>query len=87
MILEMISLGAAGAVGLWGHAKSKDFVGRKLRYTKIAEKPAAGLGVATGAATAFVVAAVPFVTALPAMVVGAGIGTGVALGIKKARGE
>ncbi len=85
-MLELIVLGGAGAAGILGHLKSKEFVSRKLRYTKIAEKPAAGLGLATGAATAFVAAAVPFVTFLPAVVLGAGIGTGVAMGIKKARG-
>ncbi|MCY4399223.1 MAG: hypothetical protein OXE96_07795 [Gemmatimonadetes bacterium] len=85
-MLELIVLGAAGGMGVFGHVKSKQFVSRKLRYTKIAEKPAAGVGLATGAATAFVAAAVPLVTFLPAVVVGAGIGTGVAMGIKKARG-
>ncbi len=81
MILEAI----AGAVGVFGHMKTKDFVGRKLKYTKIAEKPATGMGVATGAATTIAVAALPIITFLPAVLVGVGVGTGVAMGIKKAR--
>ena len=85
-MLELIALGAAGAAGVFGHVKSKDFISRKLRYTKIAEKPAVGVGLATGAVTAMAVAALPLVTMLPAVVVGAGVGTGVAAGIKRARG-
>ncbi len=84
-MLEMIALGLAGGAGVFGHVKSRDFIRRKLRYTKIAEKPAMGMGLATGAATAIGLAALPFVAALPAVVVGAGIGTGVAAGIKQAR--
>ncbi|MDE2751378.1 MAG: hypothetical protein OXK77_10770 [Gemmatimonadota bacterium] len=85
-MFELIGLGIAGAAGLFGHVKSKEFISRKLRYTKIAEKPAVGVGLVTGAATAVVVSAVPLVTMLPAVVVGAGVGTGVAAGIKRARG-
>ena len=81
MILEVI----AGAAGVFGHMKTKDFVGRKLKYTKMAEKPAAGMGVATGAATTIAVAALPVITLLPAVLVGVGVGTGVAMGIKQAR--
>ena len=33
-MLELIGLGAAGAAGLFGHVKSKNWVSRKLRYTK-----------------------------------------------------
>ena len=84
-MFELIGLGIAGAAGVFGHVKSKEFISRKLRYTKIAEKPAVGVGLVTGAATAVVVSAVPLVTMLPAVVVGAGIGTGVAAGIKRAR--
>lgn len=85
-MLELLTLGAAGAAGLFGHVKSKDFINRKLRYTSIVEKPAVGLGVAAGAATAIAVAALPGVFTLgPGLLVGAGVGTGVAAGIKKAR--
>lgn len=84
-MLELLTLGAAGAAGLFGHVKSKDFINRKLRYTSIVEKPAVGLGVAAGAATAIAVAALPVFTLGPGLLVGAGIGTGVAAGIKKAR--
>lgn len=84
-MLELIALGAAGAAGVFGHVKSRDFIRRKLRYTKITEKPAMGIGLATGAATVVVVAALPLVSVVPAVVVGAGIGTGVAAGIKQAR--
>ena len=89
MILESIGLGIAGAVGLFGHVKTKDFVRRKLRYTKVAEKSASGMGLAVGAATA--IAAAPVVAMLPvvgtgaAIIIGLGVGSGVGFGIKQAR--
>lgn len=86
-MLELIGLGAAGAAGLFGHVKSKDWVRRRLRYTNIVEKPASALGLVTGGATAVAVGFVPFVTMLPAVIVGLGVGTGVAIGAKQARGE
>jgi len=56
------------------------------------ERPAAALGLASGGATAVAVGALgvlPFVAVpvLPAVIVGLGVGTGVAVGVKKARGE
>ena len=86
-MFELIGLGVAGAAGLFGHVKSKDFVRRKLRFTNVIERP--GLGLAAGAAAA--VAAAPVVAVLPvvgagtALLFGAGVGTGVALGAKEAR--
>ncbi|MDE2981118.1 MAG: hypothetical protein OXU74_07975 [Gemmatimonadota bacterium] len=88
-MFELIALGIGGAAGLFGHVKSKDFVRRKLRYTKVAEKSAGGMGLAAGAATA--IAAAPVVALLPvvgtgtAILVGLGVGTGVGVGIKQAR--
>ncbi len=91
MILETIGLGAAGAAGLFGHVKTKEFVRRKLRYTKVAEKSASGMGLMAGAATAVaaapVVAVLPFVGVGAALLVGFGVGTGVGLGIRQARGK
>ena len=86
-------MGIAGGAGLFGHVKSKDWVRRRLRYTSIVEKPASVLGLASGGVTAVVVGAVgsvvPFlaVPLLPAVIVGLGVGTGVAIGAKQARGE
>ena len=89
MILESIGLGIAGAAGLFGHVKTKDFVRRKLRYTKVAEKSASGMGLAAGAATAIaaapVVAFLPWVGAGAAIIVGLGVGSGVGFGIRQAR--
>ncbi len=80
----MIELIAAGAVGVYGHIKSRDFVGQKLRYTSLVEKPMLGVwaGVGTTVIMAPVVALLPFVGAGAAIAVGAGVGTGVALGVK-----
>ena len=85
--LEIIPLGIAGAVTVVGHLKSRSFVRRRLRYTTWVEKP--GLGVATGVAAAVVAAPIvgilPFLGVGSALVFGAGVGTGVALGAKDAK--
>jgi hypothetical protein len=80
----MLELLLAGVVGVYGHLKSRKFVGHRLRYTSIVEKPALGFWAGVGAT----VLAAPFVAVLPivgagtAIALGAGIGTGVALGVK-----
>jgi hypothetical protein len=80
----MIELLIAGVVGVYGHLKSRTFVGRRLRYTTIVEKPALGLWAGVGATilAAPIVAVLPIVGAATAIAIGAGIGTGVALGVK-----
>jgi hypothetical protein len=80
----MLELIAAGVVGVLGHVKSRSFVGRRLRYTNIVETPALGLwtGAAATLLAAPIVAVLPFVGAATAIVIGAGVGTGVALGVK-----
>lgn len=87
-MFELIALGIAGAGGFFGHIKSRKFVGRKLRYTDLVEKPALGLwaGVGTTILAAPVVALLPIVGAGTAIALGAGVGTGVALGVKDAHG-
>ncbi|NNL29567.1 MAG: hypothetical protein HKO77_01025 [Gemmatimonadetes bacterium] len=83
----MIELIAAGAIGVYGHIKSRNFVGQKLRYTAVVEKPMLGVwaGVGTPVLMAPVVAILPFVGAGAAIAVGAGVGTGVALGVKDSK--
>ena len=80
----LIAAGIAGATGVVGHIKSRQFVGQRLRYTKIVEKPALGLWAGVGATVvaAPLVAILPIVGAGTAIAIGAGIGTGVALGVK-----
>jgi len=80
----MVELIAAGVMGVYGHLKSRAFVGRRLRYTNIVETPALGLwvGAAATVIAAPIVAVLPFVGAGTAIVIGAGVGTGVALGVK-----
>ena len=80
----MIELLIAAAAGVYGHLRSRKFVGRRLRYTTIVEKPALGLWAGVGATVlaAPIVAVLPVVGAGTAIAIGAGIGTGVALGVK-----
>ena len=87
-MLGFIALGIAGVVGVGGHMKSRSFVRRRLRYTETVEKP--GLGLAAGVVTTLVaaplVAVLPIVGAGTAIALGAGVGSGVFLGAKDARG-
>jgi len=97
-MFELIGLGVAAGAGVWGHFKSRKFVRKKLRFTKIVEKP--GIGVASGVGAAVVAAPIiGIVTAIPilgaavgavvgtgtALAFGAGVGTGVSLGAKDAK--
>ena len=83
----LLGLGIAAAAGIVGHMRTRKFVGRRLRFTSLVEKPY--LGVAVGV-TATVVAS-PLVAVLPvvgvgtAIVFGTGVGTGAALGAKDAK--
>jgi len=79
----MLEFIAAGVIGVYGHVKSRKFVGRRLRYTNLVEKPLLGLWAGVGATVlaAPLVAVLPIVGAGTAIAIGAGIGTGVALGV------
>jgi hypothetical protein len=83
----LIAAGIAGASAVYGHVKSRKFVGQRLRYTNLVEKPLLGLwaGVAAMVVAAPVVAILPIVGAGTAMAIGAGIGTGVSLGVKDSK--
>jgi hypothetical protein len=83
----LIAAGIAGAAGVFGHVKSRHFVGQRLRYTALVETPALGLwaGIAAMVVAAPIVAIVPLVGAGTAIAIGAGVGTGVALGVKDSK--
>ena len=87
MLLALLAAGIAGASGVYGHIKSRKFVGQRLRYTSLVEKPAIGLFAGVGAmiVAAPIVAILPVVGAGTAIAIGAGIGTGVALGVKDSK--
>ena len=82
-----MAAGIARATGVYGHSKSRKFVGQRLRYTGLVEKPAVGLFAGVGAmiVAAPIVAILPIVGAGTAIAIGAGIGTGVALGVKDSK--
>jgi len=87
-MFELLALAIAGTAGIVGHIKSRHFVGRRLRYTRVVERPALGLWTGVGATilAAPVVALLPIVGVGTAIALGAGVGTGVALGVKDAHG-
>lgn len=91
----MIELMIAGGLGLTALVKSRRFVHKRLRFTKVAEHPAPS-GLAAGAATTIAsgvvvsaLTAIPlagvFIGPATALGLGAGVGTGVALGASKAK--
>ena len=85
-MLTLLAAGIAGAAGVYGHIKSKQFVRKRLRYTKFVEKP--GMGLLAGAATAIVLtplAALPLIGVGTAIAAGLGVGTGVAMGASQAK--
>ena len=83
-MFELLAMGIAGVAGVFSHVKSRRFVGRRLRYTNVVETPGLGLWAGVGATVlaAPVVAVLPIVGAGTAILIGAGVGTGVALGVK-----
>lgn len=86
-MFELIGLGVAAAVGIFGHMRSRKFVGRRLRFTSVVEKPGIGLaaGVVATIVASPVVALLPIVGVGTAVAFGAGVGTGVALGAQDAK--
>lgn len=86
-MLELLGLGAAVGVSVFAHSTCRRFVSRRLRYTDWVEKP--GIGLAAGAAGALVaapiVAVLPVVGGVSAMIFGMGVGTGVSKGAREAR--
>ena len=87
MLTLLFTAGVAGAEGIFGHTQARSFVGRRLRFTSFVEKPALGVvaGVAAAVIAAPVVALIPVIGAGTALVFGAGVGTGAALGAQDAK--
>jgi hypothetical protein len=64
---------------------ARDFTARRLRYTRVAERPGmSGIlaGIAAGVLSAPVLGILPLVGVGTAMLVGAGVGTGVVVGAR-----
>ncbi len=86
-MLALIGTGMAMVAAVYGHFKSRDFVRRRLRFTEIVQRPGVGIVAGVGAAVIAVpvVAIVPLIGAGTAVLFGAGVGTGVALGAREVR--
>lgn len=81
----LIALAVAIAAAYLGHSRTRAFSRRRLRYTRVAERPGtsgfvAGIGTALVAApfTAFA----PIIGAGTAMALGLGVGTGLTKGVR-----
>lgn len=89
-MFELLGLAITGVAGVVGYLRTRDFTSRRLRYTKIGEHPelsgvAAGVGVTLLAAP--LVAVLPVVGPATALVLGAGVGSGVIRGVRGPREE
>ncbi len=86
-MIGLITLGIAAVIGVVGHTRTRTFVGRRLRFTKVVENPAVSVAAGLGATTVVAVIApiIPLVGAAAAIAAGIGVGTGVALGSKDAK--
>ena len=86
-MFELIGLGVAAAVGIFGHIRSRKFVGQRLRFTSVIEKPGIGLvaGVIAAILASPIVAVLPIIGTGTAVAFGAGVGTGVVLGARDAK--
>jgi hypothetical protein len=86
-MLEIISIGAAGAATIIGFVQSRRFVRTKLRYVDAAHRPATPwlAGAAAALVATPIVAFIPLVGVGTAVLFGAGVGTGVARGSKDAQ--
>ncbi len=86
-MLGLLGLGIAAAAGIVGHMRARSFVGRRLRFTSLVEKPYLGVavGVTATVVASPVVALLPLVGVGTAVAFGAGVGTGAALGARDAK--
>lgn len=85
-LIALFALTASAIIAVAGHIYSRRFTHRRLRYTRVAERPGtsgilAGIGISVLAVP--VMGIVPLLGAGSAMLLGAGVGTGVALGARQ----
>ncbi len=89
-MIEMIVTGLVAGVGVFGHVKARDFVRRRLRFTKFVKKPmrlGVGAGLATLAVAVPAVALLPAVGAGTAIFLGFAVGAGTGLGARDVQGN
>ncbi len=86
-MFTLLGVGIAAAAGIFGHTRARSFVGRRLRFTSVVEKPYLGVavGVTATVIASPVVALIPLVGVGTAIAFGTGVGTGAALGAKDAK--
>ena len=84
-MLGLLAFVAALLATVYAYRTARSFGQRRLRYTRVAEQPTLfGLGAACGTAllAAPVVGILPLVGMGTALAVGAGVGTGLARGVR-----
>lgn len=88
-MLELIGLIATGAVAALGFIQSRSFVARRLQYVEAARRPSAPwiAGIAAGVIAAPVVWILPLVGTGTAVLFGASVGLGTAVGAREGTGR
>ena len=86
-MFELIGLIVTGVAAVGGYVQSRRFVRKRLTYVDAIRKPGAAVVAGVGAAVVAlpVVALLPLVGGGTALLFGAGVGTGVAAGVKDLR--
>jgi len=85
-MLELVAVGIAGAISLFGYVKSRKFVRERLRFVDSIQSPAAPFVAGSVAGLAAIpFAFLPLVAIPTAVLFGLGVGAGVAAGARDSR--
>jgi len=86
-MFEMLMLAGAGVAAILGHVRTRQYVRARLRFVDVVQSPAAPVIAGIGAAllAAPVVWLLPVLGAGTALVFGAAVGSGAALGSRDVR--
>jgi hypothetical protein len=83
----LISLVITGVVAVVGHTMTRDYTASRLRFVDAIQNPGAAWIAGLAAwGVGMLLTPLPFITGLTAIALGAGVGTGVASGARRARG-
>ncbi|MBI3792888.1 MAG: hypothetical protein HY275_18675 [Gemmatimonadetes bacterium] len=87
MILGLLSIGITVAAGIVGHTMSREYTASRLKFVDAVQKPSAAWFAGLAAfGVGMLLTPLPLITAATAITFGAGVGTGVASGARRARG-
>jgi hypothetical protein len=87
MIFGLLSIGITVAAGYLGHSMARNYTASRLKFVDAVQKPSAAWIAGFAAfGVGMLLTPLPLITAATAIVLGAGVGTGVATGARQSRG-